>query len=166
MKRTIALLLALLTLTFALNAFAAEGSNPNTLAFTAELDAMGVAYTVHGLTDDGAEKVTLNNTDSAGNEYTFTFFFNGNNEEVTILVWNTIAFKESDFSRVLYAVNDLNSGYKWVKFFVDESDNTVTARQDVIVRDNGTAGSVVKDAMIHMADVMLEGFNVLGVFAK
>ena len=70
---------------------------------------------------------------------------------------------DDDLAEALVRINALNKGYRWVKFWLDERDNSFNADADAIVFP-GTVGKecthyafrmsgIVEDALLEMKDI-------------
>lgn len=166
MKKLFSLLLIVtLLLTCCSGALATSATFANTKVFLDMLDEKGISYTMVGIDPDGDEKVEIDNT-SEFFSYTLKFFFTPDNETINIRVWDVIHFDEEDLTKVIRDVNSLNAGYKWIKFYVDETDNTVTASMDLIVRENGRVDEVAWEGTLSMVDLLDIGYELLSVYNK
>lgn len=166
MKKTLALLLTLvLTISVCLPAMAATAQYPSTKAFLTTLDEADINYTVNGINENNYEEVSVANTDDNGFSYTIRLFFEDNNENCGIRVWNIIHFNDADFSKLLRICNTLNNDYKYISFSVDESDNTITASMDLIYRSHDI-GDIVLEAVLRMASILQDTYPQLAAFDK
>lgn len=136
MLLTTVLLLSSLTVT----AFAADkASLPTTISFLNACGAGNVIYTYRGTTDDGAEQVRISYNDDFYDSIVCNLYFADNGKHVQIFAWNLVNVTAG--KNYAYQVcNKLNYDYKWVKFYLDETDNTITCQWDaVITPDSGEA---------------------------
>ena len=83
-------------------------------------------------TGSGGETYEIVNVSYAGGELSpyksnLTMFFNEPGDEVQLVMYNLISFEAGELADVLTAINDVNAAGSGVKFYVDTSDNTVTA---------------------------------------
>ena len=53
---------------------------------------------------------------------------------VTFKSYNLCTFPAEKINQMYKLCSELNKGYKWVKFYVDESDNTITAQDDAVIQ--------------------------------
>ena len=166
MKKVLALVLALLFVIGACSSVCAQTATlKSTQAFIDELDLMGIKYNMKGLDANGNEVVTVTNKEDDGYTYTVTFFFDESGERLSIRIWNVIEYNELDFTKVLRACNSLNYQYKYLKFYADETDNTVTAAMDQIYCD-GDAGDVAIEVLFRSVNIMNDGYEVLAPYDK
>lgn len=159
------LLLAVCSTMFAPAAMAVSASYSSTQAFLRALDEEGIIYTLHGIDERiNYECVTMNNK---GEElsYTINYFFSEDSTYTGLRVWNVITYNDSDLAKVLRTCNSLNSDYKYVKFYADESDNTVTVEMDLIHR-SGDVGDIVLEATLRLANVLDESYERLAVYDR
>lgn len=61
-------------------------------------------------------------------------YFDSNNASVKIRTQNLVKFDASKKEKMYKVCNELNARFRWVKFFVDENDNTITAEDDAIIQ--------------------------------
>lgn len=147
-------------------AFATEAQYTSTKAFLTVMDALNIKYTVGGMDSSNNELVVISNSDSEINfTYAVAFFFNSDESHCSIRVWDIITFGDADFAKVLRTVNSLNEKYKYVKFSVDEDDNTVTASMDLIYNTEA-AGQVVTEAMLRSMQIIEDSYPSLAVYSK
>lgn len=162
MKKLLSLLLAaVLLLSCCSGAFATSATFANTKVFLDLLDAKEITYTVLGLDDEGDEMVEIDYA-----PFTIRYYFYSDNETISIRVWDVIHFAEEDLTKVIRDVNALNAGYKWGKFFVDETDDTVTASMDLIVRENARVDEVAWEATLTITDLLDIAYEQLSVYNK
>ena len=159
MKRILSLVLVVLMLLGVCGMSSADVSintqYTSTALFLQKLDEIGIKYTYVGVDSAGYEKITVNNTDSDLNlSYTISYFFDGNNENASIRVWDLVTIGDDTMSLIgaLYACNNCSSSWKYVTFFV-EDDNTITAKMDLIYRGESVS-EVVWEATLHMVNVI------------
>ena len=165
MKKLLALTLAcMMLLGLCTTAFATEAQYASTKAFLALMDEKGISYSVEGLDSNGNEMVSIDNADSDINySYTIRYFFDDGGENCSLRVWNIITFADADFAKVLRTVNSLNCKYKYVRFTVDESDNTVTAAIDTIFRIHDI-DEIIWEATLYVVDIIEAGYPDLVVY--
>lgn len=160
MKRVLSLVFAaLLLMGMCSTAFAVSAQYTSTQLFMDLLDEKDVSYTYVGIDDNDYEKITVKNNDSdAGISYTISYFFDPNNENAGIRVWDVAVFGEGDANKVkaLMACDNCNRTWKYVTFMT-ESDNTVTAKMDLIYRGE-TVSEVVWEATLHLVNVLSDAY--------
>ena len=164
MKKAIArLLIAAILIVICLPVQAEAAQFRSTQALLAALNEAEIAYTIGGLDDDGDERVRIPYRDANNFEYTIHLFFDDNEENCYLRVWNIINYAEVDFSKILRVCNSLNNKYNYVCFNADETDNTVTATMDTIYRDNDV-GEIVLEAVQHMMSIIEKSYPSLEVY--
>ena len=166
MKKLIALLMTvLMVLAMTTPALAVGATFANTSSFLDVMDEKGFIYTLVGVDEDGDEKVTVEDV-CENFSATIRLYFSPENDLVDLYTWEIIAFDDEDLADVLLAVNQANCDYRYVRFYVDMSDNTVSADMNVIVREDENAGEIVLEAAGHMANIMDEVYETLASYAK
>ena len=99
--------------------------------------------------------------------------FGGDNTNITILLcftadggyvtfksFNLCKFSPDKLPQMYKACSELNRDYKWVKFYVDESDNTVTAQDDAIIQLD-SCGEECYELVGRMVTIVDEAYPVL-----
>ena len=149
-KTVLAFILVLaLILSLGVSAFAAKGSKAayaTTAAFLKELDKEDIEYTNNGIDEDEDEYISFTLSGDNMDRIDFDIYFDKDLDKVSMYVWKVIEYDERDFNDVLELVNDLNSDYIYVRFWVNTDFNVVTAEVNVPLRDCKEAGELAMDA--------------------
>lgn len=170
MEKRIIWIIAVISLFFTLlslpvNADYTQAKYSSTMQFLKILDNYDIKYTWQGMDSDDNEIISIgNNSDVVGN-YTIKVFFDDSNENCSIRVWNLIDYKSAMSSSVYAAVNSINYAYKYVKFFADDSDNSVTASIDLIYRDSDI-GEICLEALVDIVSIIDKAYPQLEPFAR
>lgn len=61
---------------------------------------------------------------------------------------------------VIIKLNDLNKRFRWVKFWLDKSDNTISADADALIF-SGSTGEECLDYVLHVSHIVQEGYKEL-----
>ena len=166
MKKALSILLCLvLLLCFSSSALAVEPQFANTKAFLALLDSNNITYTVMGLDEEGDEQVLISNKGDKV-QYTMNLFFESDNSGVNVRIWNLFDFNESRLGEVIYAVNSVNYAYRYTKWYVDESDYSVTVSWDFLLQEDEHAADIILDTIVMMANCVDLGYEKLEQFDK
>lgn len=88
---------------------------------------------------------------------TVYMFFNDEASTVKARAVDITKFPENKKEMMYKVCNTLNADYRFLKFFVDESDNTITADIDAIV-DMDTVGEEVFRLAIKVANIVDEAY--------
>ncbi len=167
-KKLLPALLLVLALTMSLcaPAFADSAEYSTTEEFLSYLDRKSskYEYELRGIDDDDEVVVITTDTDNMG-EIMLKMFFAESEDRVTICFWNVIDFNSYNHDAVLEVVNDLNYNYKWIKMFIDPSDNSVSVYADLVIRP-GSCGKPVYDAMRYLVLVTDSVFEELEPYNK
>lgn len=97
----------------------------------AYFDAKGVKYEV--IDEDGAVLklgFSMDNRDGIR----LIVRFDGDSEGVSVKAYDLAKFQEDKKQKMFEVCNKLNAQYRWVKFYVDESDNTITVEEDAVIQ--------------------------------
>ncbi|MBP5231584.1 MAG: YbjN domain-containing protein [Clostridia bacterium] len=106
-------------------------------SFIDKLDEKELKYE-HSEDEDGSERVRISfKTDNAQN-VRLNYFFDENDMTVNIKVFSLAEVPVDKLMDMYVLMNQLNSEYRWVTFYLDE-DNEVTISGDAVVEEN-TAG--------------------------
>lgn len=169
MKRALALLVSLVILAamFCTPAMAETAQYYTTQAFIDELDAGGVTYELGGINEStGSEVVSIEMTDSdTGFSYTIRYFFDDSLEYTGVQIWYVIYLDEADKLDVMKVCNQLNYDYKLCKFYVDETDNTVTCSTGVVYSSTDDIGWIVLEATSYIIEICEIGYSELAPYA-
>ncbi len=167
-SKTLAALLLALTLLLSLSvpAFAADVQYPTTRAFIQALDERGLKYTWAGVDSDGDEKVTVEFVGDYKDKLVVNLFFGQDHDLVDLRIWNLVDINESDYAKVLDACNELHANYKFVTFFVDKTDWSVTAKLDLPIREGESCGEICIDGLSYLINIADTGYDTLKAFAK
>ena len=133
MKKLLSIALCLCMVLGCTSALAARAELSTTRTFIDWLEDNDLSYEYVGI-DEDYERLRVENE---GEHFTYTiqYFFDVNEENSALRVWDVYAFDEDDYTKACVLCNTLNSDYKYVSFFC-EDDNTITACVDLIYRDN------------------------------
>lgn len=163
MKKIVSVLLVLALCCAFLTAGAVEAEYSNAKKFLKYLDGIGIKYTVLGV-DDSYEQIKIANTDSDIDvSYNINLLFSDDNELVSIRVWNLIDFSASNLTKAYRICNGLNYDYRYTKFYVDETDNSITVSYDVICREDDTMTDLVWEGIIHVVNIIAKGYPDIAV---
>lgn len=166
MKKLISALLAVMLCTSLLvPALAATPTYDLTKNFITVLDENNLAYTFTGTISTGEEHISMDNEDE-NFAYTLHIYCNADSDRATVFVWNIITFADEDFTNVLRTVNTLNSSYKYIRFYIDESDNTVTCAMNIILHDNDDSGDIVLEGLLRIASILKHAYPQLVQYNK
>ena len=106
-------------------------------SFIDKLDEKELKYE-HSEDEDGSERVRIGfKTDNAQN-VRLNYFFDENDMTVNIKVFSLAEVPVDKLMDMYVLMNQLNSEYRWVTFYLDE-DNEVTISGDAVVEET-TAG--------------------------
>ena len=136
--------ICLIALVFALSAGAlavpSSVSYDTTRRFLEYCDENDIKYSYMGIDNDNDEKVNLS-FDLTNTSVDVRYFFEEDQESCMVRVWNLITFDPDQIAEVRDAVGRANADYRWVKYYIDESDNTVTCAADIYF-GGGDAGDI------------------------
>lgn len=164
-KLLAALLAVLLCVSMLVPALGEEALYNTTRSFLELLDQENLSYNYAGTISDGEEHVFMENEDE-NFAYTINIYFHPDNDRTCAYVWNIITFEDADFSKVLRVVNELNYTYKYTRFYVDETDNTVTCALTLILHDDSDAGDIVLEGLLRMASILKKAYPMLAEYDK
>ena len=61
-------------------------------------------------------------------------FFDDDSTGVKIRAFDLVKFPPNKKEAMYKICNEMNSTYRWIKFFVDEKDNTIVAEDDAVIQ--------------------------------
>lgn len=86
-----------------------------------------------------------------------SLFFDKEDKNVAVRSFNICKVEESKKPRIYQALSKLNEDFRWVKFSVDESDNTVTASIDAVIRMD-VAGEICYELVFRMVNIVDDAY--------
>lgn len=143
----------------------------NTKRFTALLEEYELSYHVT-ITENGLEDRVIIPEIGATSEngvrfhYTINAFFDEENDAMIIRVWNLLDFEEEDLAAVQRFCSELNRKWKWVKFYVDTADNSVSADFDTPMIDSPQMKDLMWESVLHLNFVIKCAYDELLPFRK
>ena len=152
--RTIAFILLLSVLIAPATAFADKGAAA--AAFTQYLDQKDVIYTYQGKTDSGKDRVKIS-YDCENTSLTAQFVFDTDDEAVAVYIFNLYEARYSQIDDCKKLCNDMNAKYRFVKFYLDEKDNTITVQADAIFRSHDI-GDICYELLLRSLDIADEAY--------
>ncbi len=160
-KILLSVLLALaLTLSVGAPAFADSAELSTTKAFLKYMNTHGddYDYSFEGEIESSGEEIVYLEYDSdAAGILSMFMFFDPDEDAVCFRAYNLIDFDEDDYKSLLQICNDINYEYKWVTFYVDPSDNSITAEIDTFIHPD-SAGPVSFDLLRFFTRVIEAAF--------
>ena len=148
-----------------------QGTFNNTKRLIRVLDREGMRYTVHETAGSGGEDVvelSFRNDSREGHEFTYTvkIYLSSDNTVVSYRVWNLIDYASSSADTIPIVCDDLNYRWKWVVFYSDPSDNSVTAAMDFVTGDWSGMGDVIFTGLVHLDNVLSVAYDTLMPYEK
>jgi len=119
--------------------------------FMAHMDSVGVRYTDH---NDYIVKVSYKG-DNMQSIPIYVCFDKEDKPLVSFKCWDVANFKNKE-ARALIACNEMNTEYRWVKFYLD-SDADIVVEADAIV-DDVTAGEECLQMVRRMVNITDEAY--------
>ena len=178
-KRILSILVVLLLcLSFSGSAFASglskfrdtqrttgQATYASTQSFLDAMDAEEIRYTYHGLDSDKDDWVEVIYSGDYCDEIDIDIYFSSAADRASFRFWKVIEFDEADYANILFAVNQLNYDYKWVKFVADSSDNSVSAEIDVLFPSDD-AGAICLESLDQIVNIADLGYSELKAYMK
>lgn len=156
-KRLKGLLLAALLLWSCCAAQAEDPVYATTGRFVRALEGAGIACEYQGVDEDGDESVLILSGDME-----IYCYFDEACTSAAFYVWYLASYEAAQLEDVLLACSRLNAASGGVCYTADDSDCTVTATMDLLLR-TGTAGEVALGAVQHLMAVLPEARQALNV---
>ena len=134
-----------------------------------EAEGFGDLCTYEGRDGDNDDTVYVEDyVEVDGEEYDFEMilYFADDNEMINLRIWNVIDFNEENINDVLYACNSINYDYNFLKFYVDETDYSVTGSMDLLVDADQDVTDVAISGLFLAHLIMEEAVPELVPYAK
>jgi hypothetical protein len=133
---------------------------PHTQQFLDVMEAKGYGdlCTYEGRDDDNDDAVRIDDyiiVDGEEYDVPIIVFFEEDNETISFYIWNLIDFNEEDIGDIYRLVSSFNYDWHFCKFYVDETDYSVTEQLDMIVdadQDISNAAAFAYDALVYIAE--------------
>jgi len=112
------------------------------------LDSKGVRYSPN------EEKSTIKTGFKAENKQgiELLLIFDDNNESMAIRSFDYVSFPANKIDTMYKVCSQMNKQFRWVKFYVDENDNTVTLSEDAVIQLD-TAGAEAWELIVRMVSI-------------
>lgn len=135
-----------------------DGKKKLNLALQAAMaycDVMDIKYTIP---DDSTDRMVIsyNGLDNMDELYVI-IVFDEDNSACVFYTFNYIEFSDDKKTEMIYKCNEMNNEYRWVKFYVDESDNTVTIQGDAVIQLK-TCGEEVMEIVFRIVTIGDEAY--------
>ena len=132
-------------------------------AFVGALEAAGCEYVLGGVDEDGDELV-ITAFDMEGVRVELRFYFSANGENAYIRVWNVINYDLANWQNVVQVIDGINGDYRFVRFYTDDYDNSVTAALDLIYRGSDV-GEICMEALYYLVNIIEDAYPLLLPYA-
>lgn len=161
MKKTVAMLLSVVMLVFGVVPVMAD--TPQSRAaqeFASALDEAGLNYTYNGVVSSGrCEVLVLTYSSGVLGNSNVRFYFYLDGDSVTLAWWNVIDYDVSMVNAVMEACNSLNYDYRYVRFYTDSTDNSVTAQVDLKIDDSFDCSNLISSGLLSMIDIVEKAYS-------
>ena len=77
-----------------------------------------------------------------------------------VLTQNPAKIPVTSVEKMIKVVNDLNKRFRWIKFYIDESDNTITAEDDAIIQLD-SCGMEMLQCCIQLAKISDDAYPII-----
>jgi hypothetical protein len=93
-------------------------------------------------------------------------FFDDDSKACKLRAFEVAKFAENKKEKMYQVCNALNAKYRWIKFFVDEEDNTITAEDDAVIQLD-TCGEEVFQCCLQLVNIVDAAYPDImrGIFA-
>lgn len=123
--------------------------------FMQHMDSVGIRYT-----DVNENSVKISYTgDNLKTIGIFVMFDKEGNPSAELKCWEVANFKNKE-AKGLVVCNELNSKYRWVKFFVDKSADIIVEADAIL--DNATCGEECMSMVRRMVRIIDESYPSIG----
>ena len=116
-------------------------------------DSKGIRY---DLTEDGHAIITGFQMDNREG-LKLLIFFDPGDESVAIRAFNVAKIPANKTDSMFAVVNYLNTKYRWIKFVINEEDNTITAEDDAVIQLD-SCGEEVLECCKHLVEIVDEAY--------
>lgn len=145
---------------FTAPALAATATIPTAVSFCKTLDDADIVYTCEGLDDDGDDVIEIEMTSEEAPNYTITYCFTSDCADTYLRIFYVCDVPEDKLADALITCNTLNDDYRFARFILDTSDNTITLAMDVLHTEE-TAAELMLQATIYACQIYELGYQAL-----
>lgn len=122
---------------------------------TAYFDSHGLHYEILG--DNGEALRAGFKMDNRAEGLKVLMIFDNDTKGCKVCAYDIVKFSDAK-KEVMYRVcNSLNAKYRWIKFFVDESDNTITAQDDAVI-ELDSCGEEVLQCCLQLVNIVDDAY--------
>lgn len=125
------------------------------LLFMGFLDQKGIKYS-SSETDSGSAVVKIGYSGDNFQNQQFIFFFDSDSHAVNIKAFSVCKVHENKLAEMYKTLNNINSNYRWVKYYIDK-DNEVTLSGDAVI-DLETIGDECFELLIRFITIHDEAY--------
>ena len=86
--------------------------------------------------------------------------FGDSDKDVALRVYDLCKFNADKQGKMFKACSAMNAKFRWIKFYVDKSDNTISAENDAVISPE-TAGSEVFELVMRTCSIVDEAYPEL-----
>lgn len=86
-----------------------------------------------------------------------SLFFDKEDKNVAIRSFNICKVEDAKKPKIYQVMSKLNDDFRWVKFSIDENDNTVTASTDAVIRMD-VAGEICYELVFRMVNIVDDAY--------
>ncbi len=117
------------------------------------LDSKGIRYTPN------EEKSTIKTGFKAENKQgiELLLIFDDSNDSMAIRSFEYVSFPANKIEKMYEVCSKMNKQYRWIKFYVDENDNTITLGDDAVIQLD-TAGDEAWELIVRMVSIGDEAY--------
>lgn len=116
-------------------------------------DSKGMKYEI---SDDGRAIITgfgLQNLEGVK----ITIIFDDNDRTVALRAFSILKIPDSKVNNMFAVVNALNQKFRWIKFIIDEEDNTIDAADDAVIQLD-SCGDEVMELCLRFASIVDDAY--------
>ncbi len=117
-------------------------------------DSQGVLYDVR---NDGTLSICMGDVDNIGTVRVFIIF--DEDDDVSLRACDICKVPDNKKTSILKAISDMNSKYRWVRFYLDQDDMTITAATDALLEPE-TCGEEVFELLMRLVGICGETYPV------
>ncbi len=87
-------------------------------------------------------------------------FFSEDCSDIKFRAFNLAKFPEEKKDAMYKVCNDLNIHFRWIKFFVEEDDNTITAEDDAVIQLD-SCGQEAMRCILQLARISDDAYPII-----
>lgn len=129
----------------------------STQAFVDEMESRELKYDYKGVSESGDEVLIIRFNGENLPKIQVMFFFAENCQNVAVRCFDFVKIPENKVAKMMAVVNEQNNVYRYAKFCIDTSDNTIQMEMDAVFRGHDV-GTICYELLMRCVNICDEAY--------